>query len=478
MRAWEMSRDLLRSAVPVVLDETEQDWKESAEAVGSKADSGIALFWKSSVPGSGAPDSSALAAIGAMENKGYVLPPYEQILSDGFAALEAGDMLALHVAHMRLWQVLRSAEPDADHPARQTARYRDWTEFDAAVDWPAAAAVPTRDAAYRDSIRGGWWAQIVGAAAGTALEGYTAERLAEKFGPILDYPRKPNTFNDDITYELCFLEAYAEKGPAVSGADIAERWVGLIPYGWSAEGIALDHLHRGVLPPDSGRLHNPFDEWIGAQMRGAICGMVVPGDVREAARLAWLDGEISHTSNGILGEVFNAMLCAAAFVQHDLRRLTRDIVGLTPPASEYGQVVRFALDACEQAGSWEDAWRACDERLAEYHWIHAYPNAAAQVVALWFGHEGFDRMLEIVCGCGHDVDCNAAQVLCAYAIAHGERSIPPRWTAPLGTDIHTYMRRPTRIAFDELVRQTVDAARKWRPGSHSIGPDTVSGPML
>jgi hypothetical protein len=43
-------------------------------------------------------------------------------------------------------------------------------------------------------------------------KGYTAEQLAKKFGPIRDYPRKPNTFNDDITYELCFLEAYAEKG--------------------------------------------------------------------------------------------------------------------------------------------------------------------------------------------------------------------------------------------------------------------------
>lgn len=462
MKAWERARDLLRNAVPVVLSDEEQDWQDDADAVGSKADFDIAMFWKSSVPGSGAPDSSAVAAIGAMENKGYTLAPYESILTEGFAALGANDMPALHVAHMRLWQILKAAKPNPDHPSQKTRRYQDWPDFEAAVNWPIAAPYAIGGERYVDSIRGGWWAQIVGAAAGTALEGYTAEQLAKKFGPIRDYPRKPNTFNDDITYELCFLEAYAEKGWGVSPVDIAERWVGLIPFGWSAEGIALEHLHRGVMPPESGRLNNPFDEWIGAQMRGAICGMVAPGDVREAARLAWLDGEISHTSNGILGEVFNAMLCAGAFVETDMRKLTVETVELVPEESEYGQVVRFALDACRRVQSWQEAWRICDEHLVEFHWIHVYPNAAAQIVALWFGHDSFDHMLEIICGCGHDVDCNAAQILCAYSVAHGEGSIDRRWVDPLGPVIQTYMRRPTSIAFEELARQTVEAARKWR----------------
>ncbi len=462
MKAWERSRDLLRNAVPVVLSDAEQDWEADANAAGSKTDGEIAMFWKSSVPGSGAPDSSAIAAVGAMENKGFFLDPYEEILAQGFAALEANDMPALHVAHMRLWHVLRAARPNPAHPSQKTNRFSSWADFDAAVTWPVATSYPIAEARYIDAIRGGWWAQIIGAAAGTALEGYTSEQLAQKFGPIRDYPRKPNTFNDDITYELCFLEAYAEKGPQVSGADIAERWVGLIPFGWSAEAVALEHLHRGTMPPLSGATHNPFDEWIGAQMRGAICGMVVPGDAREAARLAWIDGEISHTSNGVLGEVFNAVLCARAFVETDIQKLTEEVVELMPAGSEYGEVVRFALAACRQADDWQAAWKACDAHLVEYHWIHVYPNAAAQIVALWFGHDDFDRMLEIICGCGHDVDCNAAQILCAFAIARGEAAIDRRWIDPLGTVIHTYMRRPTQLAFDELVRQTVDAARKWR----------------
>ncbi len=89
------------------------------------------------------------------------------------------------------------------------------------------------------------------------------------------------------------------------------------------------------------------------------------------------------------------------------------------------------------------------------------PNAAAQVVALWFGEGDFDRTLEIVCGIGHDVDCNAAQILCVLALQRGSRVVAKRWSAPLLTGpIVTYLRRPAEIPFDDLVALTQRAARR------------------
>jgi len=300
----------------------------------------------------------------------------------------------------------------------------------------------------------------VGAAAGTALEGYTSENIMEVFGPIRDYVREPNTYNDDITFEIAFLEAFGDKGSAVTSADIAERWTSLIPLGWSAEAIALSNMRRGLTAPETGTSDNPFDEWIGAQMRGTICGMVVPGRAREAARLAWMDAEISHAGNGILGEVFNAVMAARAFAIADTRELLVSTAALFPVETEYGAVLAFALDACRSAGNWQDAWAKCDAEYAEYNWIHVYPNAAAQVIALWFGEGDFDRTLEIVCGIGHDVDCNAAQILSMIAIQRGSGIIAERWSKPLlADDIVTYMRRPAKISFDALVDQTVSAAR-------------------
>ena len=160
----------------------------------------------------------------------------------------------------------------------------------------------------------------------------------------------------------------------------------------------------------------PVDEWIGGQMRGTICGMVAPGRAREAARLAYMEAEVSAAGNGILGEVFNAVLAARAYTLADTRELLVSTCALFSTETEYGAVLAFALEACRTSPDWQTAWARCDAEYVEYNWIHVYPNAAAQVVALWFGEGDFDRTLEIICGIGHDVDCNAAQILCVIGI--------------------------------------------------------------
>ncbi|MEJ5899417.1 ADP-ribosylglycohydrolase family protein [Ochrobactrum teleogrylli] len=458
MKAWELTRDLLRDTKPVVRTAEEQTW--DASAVMKAQDDLMAMFWKSNVPGSAAPECLMAGALQSLENKGYVLEPYAELLSDGLAALERGDFETLYRIDMRLRVLMRAATPDPNHISQKTVRYGSWEEFDAAVQWPDDVLYAVHADDFRDRTAAAWMAQLVGAAAGTALEGYTAENIMEVFGPIRDYVREPNTYNDDITFEIAFLEAFGDKGSAVTSRDIAERWTALIPLGWSAEAIALSNMRRGLTPPETGTSDNPFDEWIGAQMRGTICGMVVPGRAREAARLAWMDAEISHAGNGILGEVFNAVMAACAFVVKDTRELLVSTIGLFSTETEYGAVLAFALDACHSAASWQDAWAKCDAEYAEYNWIHVYPNAAAQVIALWFGEGDFDRTLEIVCGIGHDVDCNAAQILSMIAIQHGSGIIAERWSKPLlADDIVTYMRRPAKISFEALVDQTVDAAR-------------------
>lgn len=309
MKAWELTRDLLRDTKPVVRTAEEQTW--DASAVMKAQDDLMAMFWKSNVPGSAAPECLMAGALQSLENKGFVLAPYEELLRDGLAALERGDFETLYRIDMRLRVLMRAARPDPDHPSQKTVRYGSWDEFDAAVQWPDDVLYAIQSDDFRDRTAAAWMAQLVGAAAGTALEGYTAENIAEVFGPIRDYVREPNTYNDDITFEIAFLEAFGDKGSAVTSADIAERWTSLIPLGWSAEAIALSNMRRGLTAPETGTSDNPFDEWIGAQMRGTICGMVVPGRAREAARLAWMDAEISHAGNGILGEVFNAVMARA-----------------------------------------------------------------------------------------------------------------------------------------------------------------------
>ena len=116
-------------------------------------------------------------------------------------------------------------------------------------------------------------------------------------------------------------------------------------------------------------------------MRGGVCGMAAPGDPKMAAKLAWEDAIVSHHNNGVLGEIFNAVMVSLAFVEKDVKKVCRMAIDLMPDDSEYRTVVEYAWKKCEEYGNWRDAWLDCDEKYKHYSWIHAYPNAAAEVVA-------------------------------------------------------------------------------------------------
>ena len=254
------------------------------------------------------------------------------------------------------------------------------------------------------------------------------------------------------------LKAVEAKGKAVTSADIAEQWVALIPMAWSAEDIAIKNLKLGIFPPESGFNGNPYREWIGAQMRGAICGMLYPGKPKKAAELAFTDGQISHHNNGILGEIFNAVMTGLAYVINNMREIVEKAVALIPKDSEYYSVISFALEQCRTHEDWESAWRVCEKHFEKYNWIHAYPNAAAEIIALWFGNGDFDEIMHICAMEGYDADCNLAQIGTIAAIA-SEATLAAHWTEPIGDTLNTYMRGVDAMSIHFLGEETVSAAR-------------------
>ena len=60
------------------------------------------------------------------------------------------------------------------------------------------------------------------------------------------YIKEPEQYNDDITFQLVFLEAFAQSGYRVTSDAIAEEWVARIPMGFTAEGVALRNLKQGI----------------------------------------------------------------------------------------------------------------------------------------------------------------------------------------------------------------------------------------
>ncbi len=458
-KAWIAEKELMENARPVILEEDEQGWLANKE-VEKMEDALLKMKWSSAVPGSAAPERVIFGAVQDLENMGYDVSAPEALLEAGLAAHDCNDMLTLNRLTIRIWHLMNNAPKIASHPYWSYKQYHTFEDYLADVKFPEPHKYDKKSQKYAEDNYAGWLAQIIGGAVGTAVEGYTPEAILEKFGVIRDYVRKPNTYNDDITYEIAFLMALERYGKDLTSAGIAEEWVALIPFGWSAEEWALKNLKLGIYPPESGYLHNPYREWIGAQMRGAVCGMIAPGDYKKAAYYAFMDGVVSHHNNGVIGEVFNAMLVAGSYVEKDNKKLLETIINLIPKKSEYYSVVKFALDQCKAHKKWEDAWTKCRKKFERYNWIHAYPNAAAEVVALWYGNNDFTETISICCHCGYDVDCNVAQIATDLGIKAGVEAIAPHWKEPIGDLLITYLRKYEKLSIRELADFTTRLARK------------------
>jgi len=463
MKAWEREYKLMSEAIPVVLQEEEQGWSAMGDV--EKADDALLrIKWQSNVPGSNAPERVIIAAVADMENMGYDVSEAEKLIDEGLEYLQKNDMVSLNRLTCRMWRIFDNAKKIKGHPSHKFRVYDTFNKYLSEVN--KKQVLPEYDKNSDDYFQRtyyGWLAQIVGGAIGTAVEGYVTKNIRKAFGEIYDYVRKPNTFNDDITYEIAFLKALSRKGENISSADIAEEWAALIPSGWSAEEWALRNIKMGIYPPESGILHNPYREWIGAQMRGAVCGMVAPGKPLEAARYAFMDGVVSHYNNGVLGEIFNAVMASLAYIIGDVKQILFDSVyKYLPKKSEYFSVVDYAYRCCQNNADWESAWKMAIEKYKKYNWVHAYPNALAEVIALYFGGGDFDETMHIVSMIGYDVDCNAAQIAAVLGIIGKEKTVSEKWTKPIGDTLNTYVRDNKVLSIKGLAAETVEITRNLR----------------
>ncbi len=459
-KAWEYEDEWIRAAVPVsVEDDQEEDWLEAAKA-GEEADKRLFTDWRSEVPGSKAPSHLIPAAIACMAQKGFDVSAAEVLIEEGLAAAEKRDGGELQRITAEIFRILNTAELIPEHPYLSYRIYRDPAEVLENSAYPEAAPYDVGGDDFARKIRAGWTGQLIGGCLGTQIEGYTTDNIRKKFGEIRGYLRKPETYNDDITYELAWLEAFAEKGYGIASDDVARAWLTHISEGYSAERVALDNLKRGIFPPESGTECNYFSDWIGSQMRTMVSGMSAPGDPALAAKLAASDSVVSHSNSGMIGGVFNAVLVSLCFTETDMRAVLEKTIKTMPARSEYAAVVEHALSLCREKPSWEEAWAACEEKYREYHWIHAYPNAAAEIIALWYGNMDFDETAHIIAMEGRDADCTSAPVLNALAIMLGTDQIDERWIRPIGNDIYTTMRKIRHTTIDELCEKHVRAVRR------------------
>lgn len=453
-KAWQLERDVRCAAVPLDRRLHPSNWLEQAVSVRDQ-DEIMLLLWESAVPGSGAPECLYREAAQSLENQGYDESEAVSLIPEGMHLARTGDAPPLRVLTARFLDSLFSAPQDPDCSYLAFERPVEWDEVMALLP---AARTPQEEQpeSVDEKTWAGWMGQLAGGAFGTAIEGYTGERISDVYGDVRSYVAKPETMNDDVVYELALLDAFEHSGRGLTSRSIADEWLRQITFGWSAEWIAIQNLRAGLTPPDSGSFRNPYSDWIGVQMRGMVCGMLAPGRPLEAVRLAHLDGIVSHAANGVYGGMYAAALTALSYVRDDPRVVAEEALGYVPQGTEYSAVVRECLDVATRESNAVSALAWCDQRFEQFNWIHAYPNVAADIMALWYGALDMTESFALLARAGLDVDCNAGLVGTMLGIMNG---VPAQWADPIGDRLETYMAGKEEISIRALAERTVRLAR-------------------
>ena len=239
--------------------------------------------------------------------------------------------------------------------------------------------------------------------------------------------------DDDLDFPILALLALEHKGAHMTARTMAGTWLSRMPYGclYTAEDSAYRNFVMGIKPPESATYRNPFREWIGAQIRADMFGYVAPGWPERAAELAFYDASISHTKNGIYGEMWVAAMIAAAFVHSDIEVIIKAGLGEIPENSRLAEAIRSTLEWCRETDDWESAWEKINEHYGHYHGVHTINNAALVVMGLYYGSKDFENGIVITVRGGWDTDCTGATVGSILGIVFGADALPAKWVGVL-----------------------------------------------
>ncbi|MEX2534526.1 MAG: ADP-ribosylglycohydrolase family protein [Trueperaceae bacterium] len=263
--------------------------------------------------------------------------------------------------------------------------------------------------------------------------------------------------DDDLNYPMLNLHVLENHGPDFTTDDVATVWLQMMPVltVFTAERVAYENLLHYLLPPETALHRNPYREWIGAQIRADVWGWVSPGDPGRAAELAWRDARLSHSANGIYGEMFVAAMIARAFTTDDMREVIEAGLEMIPEESRLAEAVRFTTELPSRAGDWEEACDLLYARYGHYHWVHTINNAILVTAALLFGEGDFEKSICYAVMGGWDTDCNGATVGSIIGTMYGPGSIPKAWSAPLRNRVRTSLKGFDNSTLDELAARTL-----------------------
>jgi ADP-ribosylglycohydrolase len=295
------------------------------------------------------------------------------------------------------------------------------------------------------------------------VEGTVVDRLGRACCRGLLTRAEPD---DDINYTVLALMLLEEHGLELATADVARAWLKRLPAAavFTAERAAYrtllerahEHFAFGAEPGFdlSECSDNPYNDWIGAQIRADLYGWVCPGRPALAADLARRDASLSHRGDGVHGAVFVAALGAALPDSRSLDAALDVALQQIPAQSGTAEAVRLGR---QPAGD-RQAAGAIRAHYDGMNPVHTLNNLALVVWALCTHPDDFAAAVGDVVAAGLDTDCNGATVGGLWGLQG--KPIPDAWVKPWQGRVAVNLAGVGELHVEQLVDRTVAVAAR------------------
>lgn len=336
-------------------------------------------------------------------------------------------------------------------------------------------------------VTGAWIGRIIGCELGKPFEGSYKENIENYLKEGNNFPLKfyakynkeaiekyhPNSnpiyyldglnkahADDDLNYPTLNLKIYKDCKNNPEPVDFTFGWLNYLPFTsvCTAERVAYKNFTKTIDPPLSASIHNPYREWIGAQIRGDFFGWINPKSPKKAVELAFKDACISHVKNGIYGEMFIASLLSNAFHKDTMENIILKALNFVPTSSRLYKGIQDIINLYHEGKTFNDTvdyihsiWNEKDI----HHWCHTISNAQIVIASLLWSKDFSDGICKAVMT-GFDTDCNGATVGSILGLYYGIDEIDSKWYELFNDTLETDIAGYNNVKISDMIKETLD----------------------
>jgi ADP-ribosylglycohydrolase len=293
----------------------------------------------------------------------------------------------------------------------------------------------------RDRARGCLLGLSVGDALGRPIETMEPAEIREKYGRLTELlPDDDGNVGgtDDTEYAVFVTMLLDRHGRELTSQHVADAWrtelcgrEALGVAGFSELGAVL-LLRKGLQPPHTGRHRHSWSD--GLAMRAAPYGVYAAGQPDEAARLAAVDGAVSHDGEGIHGGRAVAAAVAVAMAGATPDEVAAAALGAVPADSWSARALERAF-AVVTSGPADDLTERLHAAVVPRHYPFSdlAPEAVALALGAYLAADGdVEESVVTAANLGRDADTIAAIAGAIAGARHGAAAVPARWVERIG----------------------------------------------